>query len=114
MIPRPSKTNLLQPDAGEALPRILKTVSSEQYVINLRSGFDTLYQLEWINKAVLTRPTAVIYTLKPGMKSIRDAELVGRIEARGTYRFKLRSDISNDRLLLYDFIHQEIIDTINF
>ena len=107
--------NLLQPIAPLALPVIINTVEKENYTIRLRGNDNTASQLEWINKSVLTFPTAVIYKIYPANKGIDGAELIGRIEARGTYRFELKPDSLNAyHFLLYDFIHRQIIDTIRF
>jgi hypothetical protein len=117
------KDKLLQPAAIAALPIILKSLDKENYTINIRSNSDTSQlQLEWINKKILTYPTATIYqeaslslpinreAFKPG-----DSELIGRVEARGTYYFNLKKN-SDDQyyFIVYDFIHQQIIDSITF
>lgn len=47
----------------------------------------------------------------------KQAELVGRIEARGDYVFPLKLDSSGLQQLhfiLYDFIHEKTIEIINF
>ena len=128
--PKPVKTVLLQPLSAEALPVILKTIDRENYTVSLRGNDQTATQLEWINKSVLTFPTAVIYKASTPKESFRTnpfhggasesfnpekAELIGRIEARGTYRFALKPDPTNNYyLVLYDFIHQQKIDSIEF
>jgi hypothetical protein len=117
--PSPVKDDLLQPGSTEALPVVIKTIEKENYTVTLRSDDQTATQLEWINKSVLTFPTAVIYktSLNRTFKSFNpeNAELIGRIEARGTYHFPLKPDSTNNNyFILYDFIHQQIIDSINF
>ncbi len=110
---------LLQPTAAAALPVIVKTIEKENYTIHIRKGNDGTLQLEWLNKTVPAFPTATIYTVTAGTTGIKNAILIGRIEARGTYRFPLTDQRFNPathqpfQLLLYDFIHQQIIDTIN-
>jgi hypothetical protein len=111
------KDKLLQPTATAALPVIRKSFNKENYTINIRSNNDgSQLQLEWINKKTLTYPTATIYQTINETKSIHGAFLIGRIEARGVYRFALKKDIANNNyhFILYDFIHQQIIETINF
>jgi hypothetical protein len=112
--PKPVTNTLLQPTIAEALPIVIKTVEKENYTVSLRGNDQTPVQLEWINKSVLTFPTAVIYktngTFSPG-----HSDLIGRIEARGTYHFALKPDSTNNyRFILYDFIHQQKIDSIEF
>ena len=115
VIPKQHKNATLQPAPSLALPIIIKTVERENYTINLRTNSSTASQLEWINKKVLTFPTAVIYKTVRGKNDINNADLIGRIEARGTYHFNFKSDSTNNyHFILYDFIHQQIIDSINF
>ena len=118
--PVPVTDKLLQPRAAAALPVIVKTIEKENYAIHIRKSNDSTFQLEWINKTTLTVPTATIYKIAAGSTDIKKGILIGRIEARGTHLFPLTDkglNISaNQRfqLLLYDFIHQQVIDTINF
>lgn len=114
-VPKQNLQQLLQPERSTALPVILKKAEKENYSVVVRSNNDSsALQLEWINKVALQYPTAVIYAAKPNTQTIKEARLIGRIESRGNWYFPLDSTFKNDnRLLLYDFIHQQIIDTIN-
>lgn len=111
--PKPAIDNLLQPVSTNALPLVTQTFRKETYTINIRNGNDSTQQIEWINNSVLTVPTALIYLTSKGSKTIEHGEMLGRIEARGVYRFPMKPG-HVEQLLLYDFIHQQIIDTINF
>jgi hypothetical protein len=118
-IPKPATDKLLQPAAAMAYPLILKTVEKENYTIRLRKDNNSLLQLEWLNKKTLTAPTATIYKIATGSNDIKSGSLIGRIEASGTYRFPVDSSFlpfnsSGNKLLLYDFIHQQIIDSVKF
>ena len=118
-VPKQTPQTLLQPDAANPLPVILKKIEKENYTVSVRSNGDTSQlQLEWINKAVLQYPTATIYS-GSDFKNINNAKLIGRIEARGNWCFQLdstfkKSSVNTDHFFLYDFIHQQVIDTINF
>jgi hypothetical protein len=113
--PEPVNSNLLQPASTNALGNIIKTREKENYTINLRGDDRMATQLEWINKLALTVPTAVIYKIRSEQKGIEGADLIGRIETRGAWRFALQPDSTNEyHFILYDFIHQQIIDSINF
>jgi hypothetical protein len=95
------------------------------YCIRIRTNKEnTDWQLELKNKAALTVPSAVIYkvsvndsthvnsaSFQPG-----SAQLIGRIEARGDYVFPLKTgEASPDfYFIVYDFIHDKVIDLINF
>jgi len=112
--PKDIAGTLLQPTRTEALPVVIKTVERENYIVKLRGNDQSATQLEWINKNVLTFPTAVIYVTHGTFSPSHD-DLIGRIEARGTYRFALKPDTTNEyHFIVYDFIHQQKIDSINF
>jgi hypothetical protein len=119
-IPQQAKDKLLQPSSAQALPDVLASAEKDNYTVRIRSNADTSQlQLEWINKKTLTYPTATIYKTAEGTKDITNATLIGRIEARGNYYFKLDSTFKHARnstcqLVLYDFIHKNVIDIINF
>lgn len=108
--------NTLQPASEQALPNIILSAEKENFTVRLRSNESGTQQLEWINKNALTVPSAVIYKTAQGKKGIESAELIGRIEAKGTYYFPVRKDSTNGKpkLILYDFIHGQIVDSINF
>ena len=119
------KDKLLQPAATAALPVVIRSFNKENYTVNIRANNDTSQlQLEWINKKALTYPTATIYEAYPNSSgggghrqfNIRDAELIGRIEARGNYHFALQKNLNGNayHFIVYDFIHQQIIDSITF
>jgi hypothetical protein len=118
-VPKQPVQRLLQPETITALPVVLKRSDKENYTVAIRSNKDgSKLQLEWINKMVLQYPTATIYA-GTAIKDLNKAKLIGRIEARGRWYFALdttfnANDGSTDHFVLYDFIHQQIIDTINF
>jgi hypothetical protein len=113
VVPNQPVNVLLQPAASILLPNIVGSIENEQYSVNLRSSNDSTYQLQWVNKNTLTYPTATIYMAPAGVNEIAKSNLVGRIEARGTYVFPIRANTLNKHMILYDFIHQQIIDTLN-
>ncbi len=82
----------------------------------LTNDQQTSWQLEWNNKKTLMVPSAVIYRMNAHDSSLAKAQLIGRIEARGRYWFPLDSvdpAKGNLHLVLYDFIHQQILEHIN-
>lgn len=109
------KDKLLQPMATTALPVIVKTFNNNNYAVAVRCNSDSSkFQLEWINKKTLLYPTATIYETTSDTNDISKAGLIGRIEARGTYHFDLKKKPGNSfHFIVYDFIHQQIITTIN-
>lgn len=125
VIPDQSSVKLLKSSSIELLPVILKSKDAKDYSINIRSNKEnTVWQLEWRNKTVLRVPSAVIYnaSLSPSNAGTSDAFnpeqsfLIGRIETKGDYVFPLKSDsadLQHLRFILYDFIHDKIIETIN-
>ena len=115
-IPVQATQQLLQPGAATPLPVVLKKADHPGYNVAIRSNAaGTQWQLEWVNKTVLQYPSATIYAGIPS-KDLRNAKLVGRIEARGNWYFALDSTFKlpgSDHFIIYDFIHQQVIDTIN-
>jgi hypothetical protein len=113
VIPNQAPVKLLQAPSQELLPVIKNTAENENYMLNLRTNREnTKRQLEYINKKPLTVPSAVIFNIKQG-----ERRLVGRIETKGRYLFMLQPDSSynsDNTFILYDFIHDRIIDSINF
>lgn len=114
--PRPAAGILVQPAKEEILPVVAGEIIKKDFTVRLRGLTITApQQLEWINTAVLHYPTAVIYQTRPGNTDISRATLIGRIEARGSYRFRLTADsIGNYHFILYDFIKEELIDSVDF
>jgi len=121
VIPKPAKDKLFQPGVSEALLVVLKTIDRATYTVRLRSNTDTtMLQLEWVNKNVLSYPTALIYQLPSVDTDIENAGsgavIIGRIEATGIYHFQLKKDAVQltYRYVLYDIIHHQKIDSFIF
>lgn len=112
VIPNQSPVKLLQEPSQDLLPVIKSSAENENFMLNIRSNAEnSKWQLEWLNKKMLTVPSAVIYDIRDG-----ERQLVGRIETKGRYLFMLQQDSlsSIDKtFLLYDFIHEKIIDSLN-
>jgi hypothetical protein len=116
-IPAPVRDHLLQPTATNALPLVIKTTTNLDYTVNLRSAADRSgLQLEWINKSGLTSPSAIIYQAPEAGSPIENAFILGRIEPKGIYHFPLKMDSSNLQFhfMVYDIVHHQIINRINF
>ena len=118
VIPDQAPVKLLQSPSANLLPVIVQTKDLVNYRINIRSNTErTDWQMEWKNKSVLAVPTAVIYQLNDTGNSISNARLIGRIETARSYIFPLPDYKLTDKqptFMLYDFIHQQIIEQINF
>lgn len=114
-IPNDVPVKLLNDDIT-LLPAVVRKAETENNIINLRSNNErTAWQLEWKNKKELTVPSAVIYRVTDKNKDISGQQLIGRIEARRDYVFNLPVDstgYSSLQLVLYDFIHEQKIDSI--
>ena len=96
-IPKEAKNKLLQPASAKDLPVTLKTFYSRgPYEVVLQTNADTSeFQLEWMNKQTLTYPTATIYKMPLHDTDIAHGKLIGRIEAKGNYYFKVDSTFSS-------------------
>ncbi len=110
-VPEQVTGDLLQEDKTAALPVVLKKAEGKNHSVYLRSSADKKnYQLQWIPTNVSAQPSSLIYKEANGEK-----ELVGRVGSAGSYFFTLKAG-TPDRcnFILYDIIHQQIIDTIKF
>ncbi|HTL10269.1 MAG TPA: hypothetical protein VL307_18475, partial [Chitinophagaceae bacterium] len=107
----------LQPPPVTPLPVVLKKASNKNYTASIRTNSDgSALQLEWINKQPLQYPSAVIYA-GPGVENV-GRRLIGRVAERGHWYFPLDSSFGKNpgatqAFILYDFIHQQVIDSIN-
>jgi hypothetical protein len=119
VVPKPVRDHLLQPASTGALPVVMKSISKENYAVSLRTNNDrSALQLEWINLTALTSPSAIIYELSPSDRGqlVENAGLIGRIDSRGVYHFALKKEAADTpvQFVLYDIIHHQVIDHINF
>ena len=111
VIPNQSGIQELQKPREKLLPVVVQTRDKKDYEVRLRRDEEN-WQLEWQIKWPLDYPSAVIYQLKP---RINDTILIGRIEARGQYLFPVKDEGGSAfHFILYDFIRDQIIDSINF
>jgi hypothetical protein len=119
VVPKPVKDHLWQPSSTVALPVLLKSKTGGNYRVSLRTNNErSALQLEWENLSAIISPSAIIYELSPtdNDQHIEDADLIGRIDSRGVYHFALKNGVKDSpvRFVLYDIIHHQIIDRINF
>ncbi|MBN8676089.1 MAG: hypothetical protein J0L56_18300 [Chitinophagales bacterium] len=117
VIPNQAAVKLLQSHEQPLLPVIWKSKDLINYQVTIRTNQQhKQWQLEWVNKKILEVPSTVIYRVN-GAADIAKNELIGRIETRGSYTFPLQWIAGKEQsfqFILYDFIHQQIIDSINF
>jgi hypothetical protein len=111
-IPKQAYTKLLQDDAAVVLPLVCNKIERENYAVYLRSDAEKKnYQLQWINKTLSAIPSSLLYKTNNN----NDKELIGRVASTGSCFFSLKTDSTNAyQFVLYDIIHHQIIDTINF
>lgn len=116
-VPVDVPVKLLKQEAKEVLPKIIRSAEMAEYAVSLRTDVTrTKWQLEWNNKKTLTVPSAVIYDVSASGGEISGGRLIGRIEANGNYLFDLPggpADSSAVQLVLFDFIHERKINSIN-
>jgi hypothetical protein len=118
LIPNHQPVKTLNTREQLLLPVIAYTAGTDHFQARIRTNADrSTWQLEWINKTILTTPSAVIYKTKGEIFTPESAELIGRIETQGRYVFPLQRDSAGwagTRLILYDFIHAQKTDSIKF
>ena len=95
------------------LPFVIKEKAWTGSTIQLRGRDQSVQQLVWINKQMLAIPSATIYLCGADTISVSSSKYIGRIESRGIYVFPLPGQ-TQYHFLIYDFIHRQIIDRINF
>jgi hypothetical protein len=111
VIPKEATNKLIQEDSTAALPVTVNKIDRKGYLVYLRSSADKMnLQLQWINTKASIIPSSLIYKTGNAEK-----ELIGRVEGQGSFYFPLKADSTNTyHFILYDIIHQQTIDTINF
>lgn len=116
-VPNREPIKLLQGEPAVLLPVVRFNYDMPAYNAKIRTDQDqTNWQLEWTNKQMLMTPSAVIYRMDEPGQEISRAHLIGRIEARGQYLFPLSAISQSETqvyLVVYDFIHQQILERIN-
>lgn len=116
-IPNPIPAKKAEAQNPALLPVISASKDTVQYCIRIRSDKNKInWQLQWINKLELAVPSAVIYEAENKKVNIANARLIGRIEATGEYIFPLNIETPGKKelyLVLYDFIHEKLIDSVN-
>ena len=96
------------------LPVVIQEKTWQGNTVQLRgSNRSSIHQLVWMNKEMLSIASATIYLANNDSNSILSSKYIGRIESRGNYVFDLPAE-NQYRFIVYDFIHQQIIDHINF
>lgn len=116
-VKKPDTIQLLQPPVGTGLPVVIKSVDNERYSIALLGNADSSQlQLQWVNKTVLTAPTATIYKVVANSTDMTGAVLLGKMESQGTYYFPVDSAFLREKpdLVVYDFIHNKVLEIIKF
>jgi hypothetical protein len=94
-------------------PVLLKEEAFENFSVQLRTdSLRKTRQLVLINRKPLEVPTAAVYRADSDTSSVNTSSYVGRMEGTGRYYFDLSS--AEEHFIVYDFIHQEIIERINF
>lgn len=110
--PIPVSTGQMQ--NGSPLPVVIKEKICNGNTVQLRGGHkDMVQQLVWMNKQMLSVASETIYLADTDSNSILSSTYIGRIESRGNYVFELPTK-KQYHFILYDFIHQQITDRINF
>lgn len=116
-VPNREPVKLLQGENIVLLPVVRLDYDMPAYNAKIRTDNGQMnWQLEWTNKQVLMTPSAVIYRMDEPGQEISRAHLVGRIESRGQYLFPMTPISQSEKqvyLVVYDFIHQQILERIN-
>ena len=99
---------------GSFLPVVIEEKIWNGNAVQLRGkNGNSVQQLVWINKQMLPIASATIYLADADTNSVSSSKYIGRIESRGNYVFELTAK-SQYHFIIYDFIHQQIVDRINF
>src|SRR5262252_6727971 len=69
-VKQPVHDAALQPETSEGFPNIISSVERNDFTVRLRSRGSHPQQLEWINKTILTIPSAIIYETVAGSTQI--------------------------------------------
>ena len=114
MARRATPISAVEMQDGSLLAVVVKEKIWNGNTIQLRgSNQSAVQQLVWTNTQMLSIASATIYIAYADTNSIASSKYIGRIESRGNYIFDLPAK-DQYHFIIYDFIHQQIVDRINF
>ncbi len=110
-VPDKGKGQSFSGEKATALPVVLAQRKTNRLDLSIRRSSDgSTWQLQVECPEPLVQASSLLYRLAGS-----EQELVGRIGAAGTYYFPLRADTTGRyRFLVYDIIHHQVTDSINF
>lgn len=103
---------------SSSLPAV-KTWERRDYkiVLHADANYDPV-QLEWIKKSKAFFPAVNLYLTNTGSNNIEQGQLLGSVGDKRIYLFHLEpamlNNLPNHKILLHDFIRNQIIDSLNF
>jgi len=104
-----------QKQEAAAFELVTDSFKSSRYIARIRyTQNHASCQLEYINQLPLEVPSILLYRVNNGAATIDGNQLLGRIGQTGPYYFPLPQAREKENFILYDFIHQQVIDTIKF
>lgn len=108
LTPQPFSQEPVYAPLPDALPILVKSVTSPALTVSLRKSPDaTRTQLEIRVKTALETPSAVVR-----VRQKNNWQTVGLLNAPGLYRFALTVSNSRPQLELWDNIHRHTLQTI--
>jgi hypothetical protein len=119
-VPKKVTQELLQPEAIKRTRDLIFSIDKQNYRVNLY--FDSTFQLEFINRNVLSNLSLLLYkVVDSSTDNIDKQELIGRIQGKGSHNFPFKLDVNPNgepkysfygKLILYDIIKKQKIDSI--
>lgn len=119
-VPKKVTQELLQQGTVKRTRDLIFSFEKPDFRVNLY--YDSVSQLEFINKKKSSIPSLLLYrVIDSNTNNIDKQELLGRIQEEGSHNFRLKLDYNpngeprfyyNGKFLLYDIIKKQVIDSI--
>ena len=93
--------------------KVVKNAKTDHVSASLYQLIDGSYQIVLMLEEPLKSPVTTLYATAHAPDTLEGSQFVGKIDGKGMYLFPVSSDNCTG-LILYDAVHQNIVQTLSF
>jgi hypothetical protein len=93
--------------------KVVKNAKTDHVLASLYQLTDSGYQIVLTLEQPLKSPVTTLYATVNNPDTQEGSQFIGKVDGIGTYLFPVHSDTFTV-LLLYDAVHQKIVQTLSF